>query len=128
MDKIIFIIEDDSAIADIYKTLVEKSGFKAEVFSLGQEAVKRLREEGEKEGGKPDIILLDLVLPDINGMDVLREIKSSEKTKGIKVFILTNQEGVKFEQADPIRPDKVIIKANVAPTQLIDIIKEELKQ
>lgn len=128
MDKTIFIIEDDSAIADIYKTLMEKSGFKAEVFSLGQEAVKRLKEGEANEGGKPDIILLDLILPDINGMDVLREIKSNEKTKGIKVFILTNQEGVKFEQSDPIRPDKVIIKANVAPTQLIDIIKEELKQ
>ena len=62
----------------------------------------------------------------MNGIDVLKEIKSNEESKSIKVFILTNQGEVKFDQTD-LRPDKVIIKANITPTQLVETIKKELK-
>lgn len=125
MNKKIFLVEDDSAISDIYKTMIEKSGFSVEAFSLGQEVVKAVKSINTIEEA-PDIILLDLILPDMNGIDILKEIKSNEKLKNIKVFILTNQSEVKFDQPD-VKPDKIIIKANITPTQLVDVIKEELK-
>lgn len=125
MEKI-FLVEDDSAIVDIYKTLLEKSHFDVEDFGLGQDVIKRIAAIQSGEEKKPDIILLDLILPDVNGVEVLREIRNNEATKNIKVFFLTNQSDVKFEESDP-KPDKVIIKAHITPTQLVDLIKEALK-
>ncbi|MEK7664377.1 MAG: response regulator [Patescibacteria group bacterium] len=126
MKKLIFLVEDDSAIADIYRTIMEKSNLNVEIFGLGQDIIKVLKSIKAGEREKPDIILLDLILPDMNGIDVLKEIKSNEESKSIKVFILTNQGEVKFDQTD-LRPDKVIIKANITPTQLVETIKKELK-
>lgn len=125
MNKKIFLVEDDSAISDIYKIMIEKSGFSVEVFSLGQEVIKAVKSINTPEEA-PDIILLDLILPDMNGIDIFKEIKSNEKSKNIKVFILTNQSEVQFDQSDA-KPDKVIIKANITPTQLVDVITEALK-
>lgn len=128
-NKKVFLVEDDSAIVDIYKMMIEKAGFDVEVFGLGQEvisAIKRINNDGQVKS--PDIVLLDLILPDINGIEVLRELKTNETTKNTKVFILTNQDDVKFEESDAIKPDKIIIKANITPTQLVDTIKNELSQ
>ena len=120
--KKIFLVEDDPAISDIYKTLMEKSHFSVEVFSLGQEAINRIKslKSGDE---KPDLILLDLILPDINGAEVLKEIRKNNITLETKVFVLTNQDNVHFDQ---IKPDKIITKANVTPTQLIEIIKSSI--
>ena len=120
--KKIFLVEDDPAISDIYKTLMEKSHFNVEVFSLGQEAINRIKslKSGDE---KPDLILLDLILPDINGAEVLKEIRNNNITLETKVFVLTNQDNVHFDQ---IKPDKIITKANVTPTQLIEIIKSSI--
>lgn len=123
--KKVLLVEDDLAIADIYKTVMEKDGFKVEVVSLGEEAIKKIKDLETNKDAKPDIILLDLILPDINGIEVLQEIKKTNITKDIAVFILTNQENSQFSNG--MKPDKFIIKANITPTQLLGLIKEELK-
>ena len=56
-----------------------------------------------------------------------RDLISHGRNKDVKVFILTNQEDVRFNDSDSIKPDKVIIKANITPTDLVNIVKEELK-
>ena len=126
--KKIFIIEDDSAIVDIYKVIFKKANFDVETMSSGQEAIdmiKKIIETGKES--KPDIVLLDLILPDMNGIEILKLIKNNDVTKDIKVFIMTNQEKTQLEQLNEIKPDKIIIKANTTPTQLLEIIQEELK-
>ncbi len=124
--KKVLLVEDDSAIIDIYQTMIKKANFDVEVISLGQEVIKKMKELKGSDQPKPDIILLDLILPDINGIEVLKEIKSNSFTKDIIVFILTNQEESQQRLGDT-KPDKFIIKANITPTQLIGLIKEQLK-
>ncbi|MBM3206300.1 MAG: response regulator [Candidatus Staskawiczbacteria bacterium] len=126
MNKKVFLVEDDSAISDIYKAIMEKSDLDVEVFSMGQDIIKAVKLIGKDGGNTPDIILLDLILPDMNGLDILKEIKTNESSKDIKVFILTNQSDVDFGEI-VVRPDKIVTKANITPTQLVDVIKEELK-
>lgn len=128
MSKVIYLVEDDSAIVDIYKALMKKFKFTLRAFSLGKEAIKAIKDikDSKSEEKKPDIVLLDLILPDINGLEVLKTIRHNEATRDVKVFILTNQSDVKFEESDAIRPDKVIIKAEIAPTSLMEMIKQEL--
>jgi len=125
--KKVILVEDDSAIIDIYQTMIKKAHFEVEVLSVGQDVMNKMKKIESGEEAKPDIILLDLILPDMNGVEVLKNIKTNKITKDIKVFVLTNQEetNVKFEGGT--KPDKFIIKANITPTQLVELIKEELK-
>src|SRR3989344_4263993 len=107
---------------------MEKSNFDVDIFGSGKEVIKVIKKlNNTKKDKKPDIILLDLILPDMNGIDILREIRNNDLVKDVKVFILTNQEDVRFNDSDSIKPDKVIIKANITPTDLVNIVKEELK-
>lgn len=125
-NKKIYLVEDDPAIVDIYKTMMEKAGFNAEVMTLGQDVIKKMKSIQAGEEQKPDLILLDLILPDINGVEVLAEIRSHTSTKDIVVFILSNQEESEFPPGAP-KPDKFIVKANISPTQLLEAIKKQLQ-
>ncbi|KKP43320.1 MAG: Response regulator [Parcubacteria group bacterium GW2011_GWA1_33_6] len=124
--KKILLVEDDSAIIDIYKIIMERAHFEVEVLSLGQEVIKKIKNIESGQEVKPDIILLDLILPDINGIEVLREVRKSSATKDTKVFILTNQESSQVIELENIKPDMFIVKANITPTQLLELIKKEL--
>ena len=123
MDKNIVLVEDDSAIADIYKTVFEKNGFKLEVFSLGKSAMDRLK-NGD---ANPDIILLDLILPDMNGIEILEKVRKNDKTKGIPVFILTNYTDSELEKMGySLKTEKHILKADHTPTQILEMVKKRL--
>ena len=124
--KKILLVEDDSAIIDIYTMMMKKAGFDVETASLGQNVIKKIKNIEDGQEVKPDIILLDLILPDINGVEILTQIRKSNAAKDIVVFILTNQENAEKQMPEGIKPDKIIIKASLTPTQLIDTIKKEL--
>ncbi len=125
--KKVILVEDDLAIIDIYQTMIQKAGFDVEAIGSGQEVIKKIKELKAGDPSKPDIVLLDLILPDINGIEVLKEIRKNNTTKDICVFILTNQEESQISKLDGIKPDKFIIKANITPIQLVALIKEQLQ-
>lgn len=124
--KRILLVEDDSAIIDIYTMMMEKAGFEVEVMSLGQEVIKKVKSIETGQEVKPDIVLLDLILPDTNGGEVLKAIRTNSATQDMVVFILTNQENAENQMPEGVKPNKIIIKASLTPTQLIDTIKEQL--
>jgi|SRR3989338_9066927 len=126
MPKKILLVEDDSAILDIYTTVLKKGGFEVESCSLGQDVVKKLQKIESKEESRPDLVLLDLILPDMNGMEVLSQVRKNKAAKGITVFILSNQEQSQIEIPADAKPDKFIIKANITPTQLVELVRKEL--
>lgn len=123
--KLILFVEDDLATVDVYKTALEKAGFDVSPILLGEEAVRRIQEAEKGETQKPDLILLDLILPDINGIEVLEEIRKQEKTKDIPVFILTNYTDSKLEQKGlKLKAERYLLKTDYTPSQLVKIIKE----
>lgn len=124
--KKILLVEDDLAIIDIYETIMKRAGFDVEVVNLGEEAINIIKYIGSGEHAKPNIILLDLILPDINGVEVLESIRKNKATKDIMVFILTNQEKTQLPEFSDFKPDKIIIKADTSPSLLLEIIKEQL--
>ena len=124
----ILIIEDDRAIINLYKEVFPMAGLEIEILDLGQDAIKRLEEirQGKKE--RPDLVLLDLILPDINGVEVLKEARKYPETKNLKIYILTNY--YQSESNDELTKegaDKILIKSQYSLNELIQIFKEAIK-
>lgn len=125
--KKVLIVEDDSAIADIYKTIVKKENFYVEIVKSGREAIDKIKQAADEEKVKPDVVILDLVSPDMNGIEVLKKIRQNQATKDTKVFIFSNQQKETQPLLNDFATEEFFIKANTTPNQLIEIIKESLK-
>lgn len=123
--KLILFIEDDVSTIEVYKIALESVGFKVEAIDSGEEAIERIKEIDKGKAKKPDLILLDYVLPDIDGIQVLKEVRKHKNTKDIKVFITTNYSIEKLKQDGKfIEGEKFILKADYPPTKMLELIKK----
>lgn len=118
----IFIAEDDKFLSKIYRTRLEQENFTVIAANNGIDAVEKIITE------QPNIILLDLLIPQKNGFDVLKELKSNATTKNIPVIILSNlgqesdvEKGMKLGAID------FLIKANFSIDEVTEKVKEHLK-
>ena len=117
----IAIIEDDKAISQMYRFKFEADGYEVETAEngiLGLELAEKM---------KPDIILLDVMMPEMNGDLMLAKMRATSWGKNIKVIILTNQ----GEQEIPpelrtLGVKRFILKADMTPRQVAEVVKEEL--
>lgn len=130
MPKLIYLVEDDAGIIDVYKTGLEAvGGFKVEVFERCLEIRERIGEIISKKTKKPDLILLDLILPECNGIDILKELKNKEETKDIPVFVLTNYGSDELKRMGvSLNANQYFIKTETTPTKLAKIVKERLEK
>lgn len=80
----VLFVEDDRSVAQMYKLKLELDGYRVDVASDGEMAVEMARRE------RPDIVFLDIRLPKLDGLGVLQALRSSPKTKNIRVVILSN--------------------------------------
>ncbi|MDF1498001.1 MAG: response regulator [Patescibacteria group bacterium] len=118
MDKIkkIAVVEDEAAIMDIYKIKLKLSGYQVVTAENGDVAIKIIKKE------KPDLVLLDILLPKKDGFEVLDEIRKSEdeKIKSTPVIItsnLSNEEDI--QEAKNIGIVDYVIKAKSTPLEII---------
>lgn len=119
----IAIIEDDQAISQMYRFKFEAEGYQVETAENGQLGLQLA------EAMKPDIILLDLMMPIMNGEDMLEKMRATPWGKDVKVVILTN----KGEQEIPdkvrqLSVSAVILKADMTPRQVAELVKRQLEQ
>jgi len=119
----ILLVEDDPFLVDIYTTKFKKEGWEVKNVTNGEEALDLLKEE------KFDLLILDIVLPHKSGWEVLKEIKSNDSFKNLKVVILSNL-GQKKEVEKGLKMGAVeyIIKAHHTPGQVLEKIKKVLKE
>lgn len=117
----IAIVEDDIAIAQMYSIKFENEGFEvgvAENGELGLELIEKM---------KPDIVLLDLMMPAMNGDQVLAKIRKTDWGKNLKVIILTNMgEQEAPEILKSLNVSAFIVKADMTPTQVAELVKAKL--
>jgi len=81
--KCILCVEDEPEMIDLMRLILGRRGFDVKGATGGVEGLKMIREE------KPDLILLDLMMPDMDGWEVYQQIKADEKTRGIPVIVVT---------------------------------------
>ena len=121
MQEKILIIEDDKFLLKLYSGKLRREGFEVLESLRGKEGLSKIFTE------KPDLVILDLILPDMNGFEVLSEIKLNPKTKNIPVIILTN-----LGQQSDIRKGlelgaaAYLVKAEFFIEQLPILVKENL--
>lgn len=124
MPKLLF-VEDDPFIAEIYEKKLSLAGFTVEKAASGKEALKH------SAATRFDLILLDLVLPELGGVEVLREIrgKPAEYGVGTKVVIFSNLSGPD-ERARAVKEgaDGFISKTDFTPTEVVEEVQRYLKQ
>lgn len=121
MKKILF-VEDDLMIIRIYRTKFQSEGFEVDVATDGQSALDLLKKSA------PDLVLLDLQLPKVNGVEVLKHIRSRPETKSVPVIVFSNAfMGKLIEEAWKAGATKCMTKANCTPSQLIDIVRSTLE-
>ncbi|MEA1936921.1 MAG: response regulator [Patescibacteria group bacterium] len=119
----VLIIEDDSYIMEMYKIKFAYSGFEVISASDGEKGLKILEKE------RPDIILLDVIMPKKDGFSVLKEIKSKPAIKEIPVVLLTNLgQRENIEKGFELGAVSYIIKAHFTPSEIVEKIKDALKK
>lgn len=118
----VLIVEDDEMIINMYKIRLEEEGFEVNSTDRGSEAINMAKKD------KPDIILLDVILPEVDGFNVLQSLKKDQKTKNIPVMLLTNL-GQESDQEKGKKMGAVdyFVKAQHTPVEVLNRIKELLK-
>ncbi len=124
----LLIIEDDLSIIKLFKESFSSEGFEVEILSTGKKAMEKLKEIREREYPSPNLILLDLILPDMNGIEILKEVRKYPETKNIKVFVLTNYSDEAFnKELVEEGVNKILLKAQYSLGEITEIIKEAVK-
>lgn len=120
--KYILIIEDERKLAFALETQLAKEGFDIKIAWNGEEGMDEIIKQ------KPDIILLDLILPKLSGMDILRNIRKSENLKDLPVLIITNlvDDAVSLE-ADRLGVIDYLIKSNMSLSSIVELVKKYFK-
>lgn len=124
--KKIILVEDDPGLIDIYREIFLRTSFDVEIAKTGSEILMECYHIRSGASAKPDLILLDLMLPDADGVKILETIKKDSQLNCIPVFVLTNYENPDVEKElrqNKIWPERYLIKANHTPFELIGMIK-----
>ena len=119
--KKLILIEDEQSIRELYKRQFDLSGFQTDAFGNGKDGLAALSQNHY------DIMLLDIMLPDINGLQILKEVKANEKTKEMPVFMLTNLgQEVTIKEGFALGAESYLIKASYTPDQIVQEINNAL--
>ncbi|MBI4779519.1 response regulator [Candidatus Falkowbacteria bacterium] len=117
----ILLVEDDSFLLGMYATKFEMENFMVVMAEDGEKAIRLAPKE------LPDIILLDIILPKVNGFEVLRQFKANPATANIPVILLTNlSQKDEIEQGLKMGAEDYLIKAHFMPSEVVDKIKKVL--
>jgi len=120
--KKILLVEDDPFIVDIYNTQLTKNGFKIDVSNSAEMALEKVK------SNLPDLMILDINLPKMDGWDCLKMVRADSATKNIKVIVISNRNREDF--IDNIKQLGVIeyfLKVETTPEEMTNAVKEILK-
>lgn len=117
----ILLAEDDLVLQEMYQERLSAEGYKVELAKDGDEALKKI------QSLKPNLILLDIMMPKMNGIDVLKQIKADAATKDIPVIVSTALvQDMNELKAMLDKRDAYLIKSEVTPKEVIALVKQKL--
>lgn len=109
----ILIVDDEKLLLDLYHDILVESGFEVVMTTNAKEGIELAKRE------TPDVILLDILMPEMNGFDVAKILKSEDTTKNIPIYLLTNlPEESSSEKAKELGVSGYMMKAMTEPSKL----------
>jgi DNA-binding response OmpR family regulator len=118
----ILIVEDEDFLLDLYEMKLKQSGYEVIKASNGEEGTSLAQLE------MPNLILLDILMPKVDGYGMLKQLKNNDKTKKIPVVIFSNlSQKAEIEKGLKLGANDFIIKTSVTPAELAIRVKELLK-
>ena len=117
----VLIVEDDPLMSRMYQKIFTFEGYEVVMAGNGEEGLEKAKSD------KPTVILLDVMMPKMNGLQMLEKLKLDPTSKSIPVIMLTNLAGEKdAEMALSKGAVKYIVKSEYEPKQVVDMVKEIL--
>lgn len=118
----ILIVDDDPLLSNMYRTKFELDGNTVFIANDGKECILKAKSES------PDLILMDVMMPVMNGLEALRELKMDQKTKKIPVVMLTNVSSSEAEESEGLELGAVayLVKSDYTPKEIVQKVKEIL--
>ncbi len=118
----ILVIEDDSFLQSLEASKLSKEGFEVITASTGDEGMAKINEAGVS------LVLLDLMLPNFDGFDILKKMREQESTKATPVIVFSNlSEDTAMQKAEALGATKFMVKSNFTLEELVEEIKTVLK-
>ncbi len=115
----VLLVEDDPFLVDIYTTKFQAEGFSISVATDGNQAIRRLSQD------KPEILLLDIVLPKVDGWEILKSIKQNKNLQDLKVIVLSNLgQKADIDKAIALGATRYLIKAHYTPSEVVEEVKK----
>lgn len=112
----VYLVDDDRFLLDLYAVKFKNAGHEVGVFDGGEDLLTALRKPGAPA---PDAILLDLIMPGVNGFETLETIRKEKLVPGTRIVILSNQgQDSDIEKAKQFAADGYIIKASAIPSEV----------
>jgi len=117
--KRILLIEDDPLIVEIYTRKFKDAGFDVDVAVSGDEGLTKIKQR------EPDLLMLDIVLPQVDGWEILQEIRGKLGLKDLKVIVLSNlSQDAEIRKSLDLGALSFLIKAHYTPSEVVDEIKK----
>jgi CheY-like chemotaxis protein len=124
LKKKILLVDDDSFLLNMYCLKFEKNNYEVITSLSGQDSINKL-----KNGLKPDILILDIIMPSMTGIELLSTIRKEHLADQAKCLMLTNQgESTDIDQAKKIGIDGYIVKATSIPSEVVKAVDNILAQ
>lgn len=119
--RVILVVDDDLTLRELYSERLKQEGYAVVEASDGEEAISKAQE-------LPSLIILDIMMPKVNGIDVMQKLKADEKTKGIPIIVLT----ALIQEIDKVKSlmtnrDSYLIKSEQMPKDVIGKVNNILK-
>ncbi len=121
MPKKVLIVEDEPDLANAYQILLEKAGYSVTLAHSGKDALEKT------EDFEPDIILLDLRMPIMDGVEFLKQYNLKENHPDVKVIVFSNYDmQTEIDEAYRLGAERYVLKAWASPREILKIIEDTL--
>jgi CheY-like chemotaxis protein len=121
--KKILLVEDEDIMIDLLQRKLSKEGYEVSVARDGEEGLKKMREMDPK----PDLILLDIIMPKMGGFEVMEEMAKDEKLKNIPVIVISNSgQPVELDRAKKLGAKDWLIKTEFDPKEVLEKVKKQI--
>ena len=120
----VFIVDDDKFLLDMYALKFSKSGASVENALNGTDALRKI-----EAGYRPDVLLIDVVMPGLSGLDMIAEIRKKKLIEKVPIVVLSNQsEDASIQRAKDLGVQGYIVKASTIPSEVVEQINKIVEE